>query len=248
MKLEKLENQLKERLRQQEVSPADNSWEKLNFRLNEVQKANNPRPFAKVYWIAASLLLLMGLRLFLPVNGNDLSDELKISKSPAKELALPETLNSSAVTEVQTKEVSKGLDFKEVSKRTRQNLISATVLTPSMLQIRMNEPDQLSANTDSTKTDQGQDKNVVYDFMALKMSGSVEYSFSRQDLDADSLLQKAQQDLVNSPNLPTQNSIDPLALLEEVEGELDKSYREQLFEKLKVRINHVRTAMATRND
>ena len=118
MKLEKLENQLKERLCQQEVTPADDSWEKLNFRLNEVQKANKPRPFAKVYWIAASLLLLLGLRLFLLVNGNGLSEELKISKSPAKEVALPETLNFSAVTEVQTKEVNKGIDFKEVSKKT----------------------------------------------------------------------------------------------------------------------------------
>lgn len=248
MKFEKLENQLKERLRKKEVSPAADSWEKLTSRLDEVQKVSRPTRIGKVYWIAASLLLLLGLRLFLPVNGKGLTDDLKTSPSQTNETNLPRSPKSSSVTTVQSKENYKVPNLKAIPERLPQNANVTSVLSPKMYQNKSKVSGDLIAGTGPATTDRIQVLNAVSDFNELEVLHHVEYAFSGLDSDVDSMLQKAQHGLRRHSHFPTANSIDPMALLEEVEDELDQSFREQLFEKLKVRMNQVRTSVATRND
>jgi len=73
-------------------------------------------------------------------------------------------------------------------------------------------------------------------------------NLSISNAEVDSLLRKAQNELVTDKIFNREGQVDAMALLNEVEGELDKSFREQIFESLKTGFLKVRTAVADRNN
>jgi hypothetical protein len=68
------------------------------------------------------------------------------------------------------------------------------------------------------------------------------------DAEVDSLLKRAQQEILQEKIFKTDKTVDALALLTEVEGELDQSFRDQIFNSLKASFIKVRTAVADRNN
>ena len=68
------------------------------------------------------------------------------------------------------------------------------------------------------------------------------------DAEVDSLLKRAQDEILRDKLFNTDKSVDALALLTEVEGELDQSFRDQIFNSLKASFIKVRTAVADRNN
>ena len=68
------------------------------------------------------------------------------------------------------------------------------------------------------------------------------------DAEVDSLLKRAQQEILREKIFKTDKSVDALALLTEVEGELNQSFRDQIFNSLKASFIKVRTAVAARNN
>ena len=69
-----------------------------------------------------------------------------------------------------------------------------------------------------------------------------------QDEVIDSLLRTAQDQLLKGQMGVPPASVDALALLSDVEDELNRSFRDQLFDKLKESYLKVRTAVVYRND
>jgi len=68
------------------------------------------------------------------------------------------------------------------------------------------------------------------------------------DAEVDKLLQQAQQELLEDRIFRSDNSVDAMALLAEAEQDLDKNFRDQLFDALKNGYQKVRTAVADRNN
>ena len=68
------------------------------------------------------------------------------------------------------------------------------------------------------------------------------------EAEIDSLLRQAQTEILTDKLFNHQGQVDALALLSEVEQELDQTFRDQIFEKLKSGFLKVRTAVAARND
>jgi len=66
--------------------------------------------------------------------------------------------------------------------------------------------------------------------------------------EVDSLLRAAQQQILGERIFQDEGAVDALALLAEVEGELDASFRERVFDALKAGYLKMRTAVAQRND
>ena len=75
-----------------------------------------------------------------------------------------------------------------------------------------------------------------------KLNGGV------SDAEIDSMLRAAQKELEVESHIGYAASVDALALLSDVEDELNRSLRDQLFEKLKEGYQKVRTAVVYRND
>ncbi len=68
------------------------------------------------------------------------------------------------------------------------------------------------------------------------------------DATVDSLLRTAQKELLEEQISGASQTVDALALLSDVEDELNRSLRDQLFEKLKDGYVKVRSAIAYRNE
>ena len=68
------------------------------------------------------------------------------------------------------------------------------------------------------------------------------------DAEVDSLLRNAQEEILNEKRFTLDGKVDAMALLTEVEDELDASFRGQIFEALKGSYLKLRTAVADRNN
>ena len=68
------------------------------------------------------------------------------------------------------------------------------------------------------------------------------------DAEVDSLLRHAQRELLADKAFNESNGVDAQELLAGVEDELNKSFRDQVFEKHKNGFVKVRTAVADRNN
>ena len=80
------------------------------------------------------------------------------------------------------------------------------------------------------------------------MNSLEENDNSITDFEVDSLLRQAQKEILTEKYLNPDKTVNPEALLSQVEGELDESFRDQIFDKLKSGFNKVRTAVAERNN
>ncbi len=68
------------------------------------------------------------------------------------------------------------------------------------------------------------------------------------DAAVEQLLRDARQEILAERSARQQTTVDAMALLSEVETDLDRSFRDQIFEKLKAGYTRVRTAIADRNN
>ena len=69
----------------------------------------------------------------------------------------------------------------------------------------------------------------------------------RDDAEVDALLAEALQGVENKGVPKDTTSLNPAALLGEVESELDQTFREQILKKLKTGFSKVRTGVADRS-
>ena len=67
------------------------------------------------------------------------------------------------------------------------------------------------------------------------------------DTEIDSLLRQAQREILEDKIFGKDNTVDAIALLADVEKELDKSFRDEIFDALKDGFIKVRTAVADRD-
>ncbi len=72
-------------------------------------------------------------------------------------------------------------------------------------------------------------------------------NYTVTDSEVDSMLRKAQREILMEKYLKESHTVDATALLLDVEDELEQSFRDQLFETLKSGFLKVRTAVADRN-
>jgi len=68
------------------------------------------------------------------------------------------------------------------------------------------------------------------------------------DAEVDSLLRLAQKEILKEKIYRNNGSVDAMALLTEAEDELDQSFRDRIFLKLKDGFFKARTAIASRNN
>ena len=85
------------------------------------------------------------------------------------------------------------------------------------------------------------------DAVLLQVEGMEAASGEVSDAEIDSLLREAQAQISMQSEMAP-DSVNAMALLSEAESEMDQTFREQLFNKLRKGFNKVRTAVADRNE
>ncbi|WP_052958745.1 hypothetical protein [Maribacter thermophilus] len=256
MEPDKFEKYIKGKLDEREISPSAGAWEKISGQL--AKEKSNGKPLYFWFGIAASVVVLVGIAfLYLNRSGNlEPSETIKIVTSdkdtidkseikedvkdlvekPSEEVVFIKKETNSVIKEnnvaVVKKNVIKGGISTESADEALVEAKEEKVL-PNDNELEMLLPDSILNEKIA---------EVVAQVDNLEANGEI------TDAEIDSLLLKAQKDILRERLFNKDNSVDAMALLTEVEGELDQSFRDQILESLKTGFLKVRTAVADRNN
>ncbi|MEL6919028.1 MAG: hypothetical protein AAFO99_15030 [Bacteroidota bacterium] len=111
---------------------------------------------------------------------------------------------------------------------------------------------QVKETPDKVKTDLWDGSKEIIDIKIAEVIAQVDQLEQDNAIvtnaEIDSLLRVAQKEILTDKLVKGNKKVDPAVLLAEAEFELDKSFRDQIFETLKNGYLKVRTAVADRNN
>ncbi|WP_291866017.1 hypothetical protein [Maribacter sp.] len=246
MEPNKIEKHMQKVFKERKISPSDSVWESISQELDVDKKPNNKG----FYWyaIAASILIVVSFSLFFYTTKDiDSTNEIvieQIDKEIKEENQATNKIiieNNSPALVVVPSENLEGI--------TKEDAKTKTIVYPIKKKeketIAHNEP--LLDKIDSfVISDSVLDSKVASIVEKTEFFKTVDYEVT--DAEIDSLLREAQLEILTNKLFLNNNKVDALALLNEVEGELDTSFREQIFKSLKDRFLKVKTAVADRNN
>lgn len=242
----KFENHIKKQLEDREMRPSSDAWLKLSNRLDETVIEQPKRQNYFWYAVAACVVGLIILSavffnatpILSETNIQVVEDEKEVFEAVDD---FPETKTQrNAVVVVSTEGVvEEKLENKVV--KTKVEVLEKEVLSETLVavynevQVPLKDASEEIINTKLLQV--------------LAQVDALEYdNVELTDTEVNSLLRRAQEEILTDKLFRENHSIDAMVLLSEVESELDKSFRDQIFESLKSGFFKVRTAVADRNN
>ncbi|WP_350285108.1 hypothetical protein [uncultured Croceitalea sp.] len=248
--MDKLEKHIKSKLKERQIRPSDVAWNKIEAELGDAPKSNNKGYY---YGIAASFIgvLIVSSIYFLGGSVEDQQPKVEVVVSEPR-LKEKESLDSDNVT----KDVfEKPAVFQSNTTLADTRTVMGKVSPMVDLMDKVVEEDILTDNTPEKKAMAQvalNDNDKIIEAKLNKVLAQVTNLEAQNvlvtDAEVDSLLRVAQREILTDQLLQDNGKVDAMVLLNEVEEELDQSFRDQIFEKLKDGFFKVRTAVADRNN
>ena len=247
----KFEEEFRKQLGDREIKPSAESWSKLETQLNAKQRTNKGKP---IWWIAiaASIAGVMFLGNYGLSSIEETTAPAPIVEKPMLQEKNPKSLevNNSedvqvAIEEKQTREkkeetssIKNNVEFIKRSSEDKTAVAVTHVETETNNQVHR-EPEPVSTEEIfSAKLEE------VMARVASEETGGGEVT----EADVDELLQKAAAEIQMEQQSGTRSaSVDAESLLWEVEMELERTFRDKVFEVLKEGYLRTRTAVANRS-
>lgn len=241
--MEKLEKHIKDKLGNREIKPSLGAWEKISSQLDSPVATRAKRKY--VYAIAAGFVGLLLASVFFFESGENKEPTQVVDKNSQLRPIIP-------ALEGQTEFVDKNKTESEVvvtdngsenlQEKGEENLKThAMPLDETEVASKQSMQNNLIQETDPLIT---QKVNEVMAQVQLLEAVNAQVT----DAEVDSLLRAAQKEILTEKLFDESGSVDAMALLTEVEDELDASFRDQIFDALKGGYFKLRTAVADRNN
>lgn len=241
-----LDDQIRRKLEATKITPSEEAWSKLEAMLDEEvpSKRKNYGPF---YWIAASIVIVIACGvLFFNTNDTDNTvvphNVVNVQNEDSTSTGEPEKKISDSKTEekvqIKKKAVAGSDNYKKQEQiKQKQDAYRSPLKDSSERIATTTEASYEHESVENRKVDE-----IVAKLKEMQQDGAV------TDAQVNALLLAAQKELDNERILNKQtDSLKAMALLLEVETELDQSFKEKVFEALKEGFVKVRTAVAERN-
>ncbi len=250
----KFEEDIKEKLESRRLKPSENAWSKLSGSLNEQKEARNNAS----YWLLGLAASIIGVLLVVSQffnNQTHIEDLPKVVDSPqviisdSNNAIVEETLKVENFKENKT--VTK-LDKNQINKTGSEvledNTLDDVVAVSSKEEVELIKKDIDIKSSGVLKEKSSFEEQKIQDIVA-QVHVLKEAKTEVTDADIDALLLQAQQEIRLHKILnETSGVVDANALLQDVEEELDQSFRDKVFKAIKSSFNSVKTAVAQRND
>ncbi|WP_282136509.1 hypothetical protein [Seonamhaeicola maritimus] len=253
----KFEEHVKEKLEKRRLQPSENAWDKLSGQLETDEKRNNKN----VYWwygIAASIVgILFVITQFLNNGTQDvienqvvenpkIIDEVEPEKSRADLKSEIKSIPEAIVSTENNGELNSAK--KELPKQKANPVVKTA---PIVVAENIAEPEEVKAIKETTEIledkltfEEQKIQQVVAQVQKLK-----ENKKHVTDAEIEDLLQQAQREITLKQLYNESTGIvDANALLQDVEADLDRSFRDRVFKALRESYGTVKTAVATRNE
>jgi hypothetical protein len=250
MEPNKFENYIREQLQKREIKPSARAWEKVSNRLD----ANEKPKYNRFFWtgIAAGFigLLMVTTWYFNGMPSKSLPEMKSVTSQEKRSDAQDREING--LRQIEQGKVHEVL----VNSENKAPLVKYKGQAKTTLPGRTENTKPEKANADVAFSGSQVALNGAADRIEMKVAEVVarieviekEKAMVMSDAEVDSLLLNAQRELMGEQLFLKTNTINPKTLLANVEEELDQSFRDQIFEKLKSGFEKVRTAVAQRND
>lgn len=251
----KFEDHLREKLQERELQPGKEAWGKLSEALGE-----EPRDQSRKYWlygIAASLLLAIFVGRSLWDGGEQLQEPSLVEETNA-----PQPEADGSIVLLEEEEQPESVDpapqktelAVEEAPVKKAEPTKKEVATTKETTLAYNEPELIESEPVATNAEP--EKVEHNSFTDAKVAEVVDAVLAIQDKnhevtpeEIDALLAKANRELANQRLLEqATGKIDPMSLLNDVEMELERSFRDKVFDALGKGFNEVRTAVVQRNN
>lgn len=235
--MDKLEKHVKNSLNKRQINPSSKAWEKIESQLGDSKSRKQRLP---IIWYAAAAII--GIILVSTMYRGSEAPEKEIQIVNAQDDGIED--NEKEINVVFDKKLDTANDpIKEEQLEVKQPLIFNDNINE---EVAVQEP-ILDQNDSMAKNEQfiiDQKVNEVFAKVALLENANSALT----DAEVDSLLRAAQNEILTDKIFEDNGTVDAMALLTEVEGELDRSFRDQLFEALKEGYTKLKTAVADRNN
>ena len=244
MALNKFERHIKKQLKEREIKPSADAWRRITEQMDVVedQKANN---FYR-YGVAAACIGALFFSIWYFKMNESTLDEQKVVEETVIEVEENKG-NTERVHETKMAEDNTVVHEEAKPKRT-VTLIPSIKLNESQATIaivKKNDKPIEKVGVSANEPDK------LIDIKIAEIVAQVDLLEKNNtwvtDAEVNQLLRQAQEEILATKVLRYDNSVDATALLADVEGELDKSFRDQIFDALKDGFVKVRTAVADRN-
>lgn len=261
MEPNKFEETIREKLQEREIQPSSEAWEQLNAQLGNKKMSKN-----RIVWyaVAASLVSIIVVGSLIFSNSQAVSDgEILVTTPTNKETIDLSTEPVKASQKIHSEKIASEATTVPVSSQENKSLQNKSVKPQIDKQIEtLSEKNQNqtvayeSVNTKEDKTDQQPTKTEENRFVTNKVNEVVaqvkEIQHKNKEVtpaEIDALLAQAEREIKTKQFLHTETKkVDAAALLFDVEMELEKSFRDKVFDALGEGFNKVRTAVAERNE
>ncbi|MCK0130287.1 hypothetical protein MWU59_02130 [Flavobacteriaceae bacterium F08102] len=245
----KFEEYIRNQLNRREIEPRKSSWEEINSQLRQKKGLKKLNRKTVLYWVAVAAVVLLIINLGFKFNGiNEIT-------SPSIELVnTPQNKNDTqekafGKTEVVPKTPRVIALKKKKNTLTTPSVKDETKLEKSIRNAKSSSHKMIAIHKSQDSlgsSSQALINQKIIDVLA-KVQELEKNNSNLTDLEVDSLLRKAQNEILAQQYNRLQQPIDAMALLDEVEYEINGTIKNKLFEALKKGFREVRTAVAERN-
>ncbi|WP_337968633.1 hypothetical protein [uncultured Flavobacterium sp.] len=233
------EKDFREKLNERQIEPSNKAWDRLDAMLSVAEEKKQPKKSRKWLYIAASIVgfLLVGTFFF------------------NQKKSVVETPQGTVVIEENTKKDSVEKPILNVTNSVKEEMVvsekTATQISDKEIK---NKPDTLKQNLNKTIKNE---KNQIAESSIINKNNQEKQSINNANPivetskkeNVDQLLDSAEKTVV------AQNSVKPKAkikinandLLNQVDGELELSFREKVITKVNKNYQTVKVALANRN-
>jgi len=248
----KLEENIKDTLENRTIQPSKEAWNALQDRLDA---STNNEKRRSIFWIGLAASIV-GILLVVSQYFNN----SQMDQSTPEIVVNPEVINKQEINQAVVQEIEKDKDS-TAEKEFNENIEINPVVEPvkkEYIQKELNTEIALNnKNTikeDSIKTPELNKEKLSFENQKIQdVVAQVQILKDNNvfvsDGDIERLLKKAQADIVAEKLYNEQTGIvDASVLLQDVEADLDKSFRDKVFKALKENFNFITTAVANRNN
>ncbi len=250
----KFEENIKDKLEKRELQPSADAWIKLSKRIGNQEKKRQKK---SIWWLglAASIvgIFLVATQFFNTDSVENITPEIVITPKVIKQ----EESNQVAIENIEiieealnVNDSNKELEVNQIIKKstiTESDLnknVVVVVLENSVSKEKQEKTEPINIIQENLTFEAQKIQDVVAQVQALKENNTIV-----TDEDINALLEQAQKE-IRLQQLYDKNTgvVDANLLLQDVEADLDQSFRNKVFEAIKASYGTVKTAVAQRNN
>lgn len=250
MELDKFEQHIKKELNQREIQPSAAAWDKISNSLETPQKEK------KIHYlwlgIAASFAGLLIISTIYFNYDTTRTDDTNILVKTNKENI--ETIESKSDTLIENVQEIRIADT-EIKKPKHNSYVDKNekVTMPTKVNRPLNNDDNVIVSVQPKLDDYKEvfsEEELIQQKIAevvAKVDQLEQNEKTLTDVEVDSLILQAQKEILQNKLFRQDHSVDAMALLNEVEGELERPLKDKLFDLLKKGMLETKNALADSN-